>query len=195
MAMMIEGSPVIRSIASWIGTRSQLLANSSRKSAIRTPTGSAIAVAIPTTIAEPTINGPMPPTSGLNGIGRSPVRKLQEIRLAPRSATDQTTQTSMATATAAARIAIASAMRLTSLRRRARAPARRSIVSACSTAAISAPPCGRRRSGARSAGRTGWSRGRSRAGSPRGRRAKRAAAWSNSPGTPRRSCWRACRRA
>ena len=59
--MMIDGSPFIRSIASWIAERTRGDANSCRKSAMQTPIGSAIAAAIPTRIAEPTISGAMPP--------------------------------------------------------------------------------------------------------------------------------------
>ena len=56
MPMMIEGSPFIRSITSWIG-RAQASARRirSRKTAMQTPIGSAITVAMPTRIAEPTI--------------------------------------------------------------------------------------------------------------------------------------------
>ena len=107
-AMMIDGNPVSRSTASWIGARSHGGAYSSRKTAMQTPSGSAMRVATPTRIADPTISGAIPPP-GLNGTGRSLVRKLQESSLAPRLATARTTSASTASAASAASVAIASA--------------------------------------------------------------------------------------
>ena len=57
---MIEGRPFIRSSVSRIGPAARLPANSVRKSAIRTPSGIAITVAIATITAVPTSSGPIP---------------------------------------------------------------------------------------------------------------------------------------
>jgi hypothetical protein len=80
---MIDGRPFIRSSVSWIGAATRLDANSVRKSAVRTPIGSAIAVAIPTRIPDPTISGAIPPPVSPKS-GRGFVRKLQLSSPAPR---------------------------------------------------------------------------------------------------------------
>src|SRR6266550_5422106 len=120
--MMIDGRPLSRSTQSWIAARTFGEANSSRKTAISTATGSAIAVAIPTSSAEPTSNGAIPPP-GWPKSGRSLVRKPHESSPAPRLAIDQTTMPSTSTARSAATVALPSASRLTiRLRRSRRSP-------------------------------------------------------------------------
>src|SRR6266536_596644 len=190
MPMTIEGSPFIRSTTSWIGARTRGEANSWRKTAMQTPTGSAIAVAIPTRIAEPTISGAIPPP-GWPKSGRLFVRNPHERSPAPRLAIDQTTIPSTATAASAAIVASHSAARLTILRRRTRRSPRSD--SAGSSVAISALPPGGGRSGGRSAVRAGSSGARSQGGSRRGRRATRPGGSRPHPGTGRRSGLRACR--
>ena len=147
--MITDGSPVIRSTASWIGARSHGEAYSSRKTAMHTPIGSEIAVAIPTRIAEPTIKGAIPPP-GTKGTGKSLVRNVQESSLAPRLATARTTSASTPSAARAAIVAIASATRLAIFRRRTRASP--CSVSAGSNVAISVPRA--RGSGGRSPARS-----------------------------------------
>src|SRR6266536_74638 len=117
--MMIDGRPLSRSTQSWIAAPTLGEANSSRKTAISTATGSAIAVAIPTSSAEPTSNGAIPPP-GWPKSGRSLVRKPHESSPAPRLAIDQTTMPSTITARSAATVALPSASRLTIRLRRSR---------------------------------------------------------------------------
>ena len=119
MPMMIDGKPLRTSSQSLICSPTGFGANSLTKIATRIPTGSAIAVAIATSMSVPTNAGAIPPPVSPNTAGPF-VKKSRLSACQPRASTEPTTIASTATARSAARTATATATRFHQSRRRER---------------------------------------------------------------------------